>query len=199
MQPGVYQLINRQSGTALELLKNDYTRVAGYPPCDDAAQKWEIAPLGAGYTIRNMHTGTYFSMKELRCGAPVFVGHFPTAWQLVTVKVSDENTEMIEIHWPNTGFMFDLRNGTSTPGSEVGLTEMKLDPQKQRCRLWKPVFLQHINHSVCVERAQEDDETSDTTTINAADVPEGGELVLVTTTTTRTVVTKVPRRSVCMI
>jgi hypothetical protein len=44
-----------------------------------------------------------------------------------------------------------------------------------------------------LERVGENDETSSTTTINAGDVPEGGELVFVTTTTTRTVVTKVQK------
>jgi hypothetical protein len=43
-----------------------------------------------------VQTGTYISVKALAGGAPVFAGHFPAAWQLVTVKVKDENTEMIE-------------------------------------------------------------------------------------------------------
>ncbi|KAG1750369.1 uncharacterized protein EDB91DRAFT_1106916 [Suillus paluster] len=196
MQPGVYQLINRQSGTALAMLKDDYTCVAGYPPCDDSIQKWEIAPLGAGYTIRNMHTDTYLSAKGLDGGGPVFAGHFPAAWQVVTVKVNDENSEMIEIYWPHTGYMFDLHCGNSAPGTKVHLCRHQVNPQTHRCRLWKPVFLQRINHSILPEHIQEDDETSSTATVNAADVPEGGELVLVTTTTTKTVVTKVPKRSV---
>jgi len=58
--------------------------------------QWEIAPFGAGYTIQNMQTGTYLSMKELYRRAPVFAGHFPASWQVVTVKVRDENAEMIE-------------------------------------------------------------------------------------------------------
>ncbi|KAG0694668.1 hypothetical protein DFH29DRAFT_309998 [Suillus ampliporus] len=195
MQPGVYQLINRQSGTALDLLKNDYTSVAGYPPCDDSSQKWEIAPLGAGFTIRNMKTGTYLSVNQLQGRTPVFAGHFPTAWQFVTARVSNENAEMMGIYWPHTEFMFDLHCGSSDPGSKVHLCDHKLSQQDHRCRLWKPVFLRHINHTVLPERAREDDETSSTATINAADMPEGGELVLVTTTTTRTVVTKVSKRS----
>ncbi|KAG1812971.1 uncharacterized protein BJ212DRAFT_1301417 [Suillus subaureus] len=156
MQPGIYKFINRQSGTAMDLAKDDYAHVVGSPPCDDFIQKWEVAPLGAGYTIRNIQTGTYISVRGgVHGGAAVSAGLFPTAWQLNTVKVDDENAKMIE--------------------------------------LWKPVFIQHIYHSALPERAGEDDETSSTTTIDAADVPEGGELVLVTTTTTRTVVTKVPK------
>ncbi|KAG1907914.1 uncharacterized protein F5891DRAFT_1220488 [Suillus fuscotomentosus] len=96
MQPGVYKFINRLSGTAMALDKQDYTSVVGSPPCGDSVQKWEIAPLGAGYTIRNMQTGTHLSVKELCRGATIFAGHFPTAWQFITVKVDDENAEMIE-------------------------------------------------------------------------------------------------------
>jgi hypothetical protein len=29
MQPGIYKFINRQSGTAMDLAKDDYTRVVG--------------------------------------------------------------------------------------------------------------------------------------------------------------------------
>jgi hypothetical protein len=194
MQPGIYKLINRQSGTAMDLAKHDYTCVVGSPPCDDPAQKWEIKPLGAGYTIQNMQTGTYISVNALGDGVLVFAGHFPAAWQLVTVKVDDENAEMIEVHWPHTEYMFDLASfGSSAPGTKVQLKKNKLSPTEHRCRLWKPTFIQHIPHSVLLERVDENDETLSTTTINAADVPEGGELVLVTTTTTRTVVTKVPK------
>lgn len=194
MQPGIYKFINRKSGTAMDLAKHDYTCVVGSPPCDDSIQKWEIAPLGAGHTIRNMQTGAYISVKGLHGGAAVFAGHFPAAWQLITVKVADENAEMIEIHWPHTGYMFDLHCGESAPGTKVHLFDTQLSPVVHRCRLWKPVFIQHIHHSALLELAGEDDNTSSSsTTINAADVPEGGELVLVTTTTTRTVVTKVPK------
>lgn len=176
------------------LAQNDYTHVVGSPPCDDSIQKWEIAPLGAGHSIRNAQTGTYLSVQGLHCGVAVLAGHFPAAWQLITVKVDDENAEMIEIHWPLTRYMFDLHCGLSAPGTKVHLFDTQQNPVVHRCRLWKPIFIQHIHHSVLPERIGEDDETSSTTTINAADVPEGGELVLVTTTTTRTVVTKVPKQ-----
>ncbi|KAG0693869.1 hypothetical protein DFH29DRAFT_370035 [Suillus ampliporus] len=108
-----------------------------------------IAPLGAGYTIRNMKTGTYLSVNELQGRTPVFAGHFPTAWQFVTVKVRDENAEMMQIHWPHTKYSFDLHEGSSSPGSKVHLTDHQLSQEEHRCKLWKPVFLQHINHSVC--------------------------------------------------
>ncbi|KAG1768817.1 hypothetical protein EDD22DRAFT_843863 [Suillus occidentalis] len=192
MQPGIYKFINRQSGTAMDLAQDDHTRVVGFPPSDDSSQKWEIAPLGAGYTIRNTKTGTYISVKGLVGDAAVSVGHFPAAWQLITVKVDNENAEMIEIRWPHTGYMFDLADdGNSAPGTKVQLMSTRLNPTQHRCRLWKPILIQHTLHSVLMECVGENDETSSTATINAADVPEGGELVLVTTTTTRTVVTKV--------
>lgn len=197
MQPGIYKVINRQGGTAMDLAKHNYTGVVGSPPCDDSSQKWEIAPLGAGHTIRNLQTGAYLSVKGLDDGVAVFAGHFPAAWQLITVKVDDESAEMIEIRWPHTGYMFDLADyGCSAPGTKVQLKNSQLNPlnpTQHRCRLWKPIFIQHILHSVLLERVDENDETSSTATINAADVPEGGKLVLVTTTTTRTVVTKVPK------
>ncbi|KAG1815134.1 uncharacterized protein BJ212DRAFT_1359717 [Suillus subaureus] len=197
MQPGIYKFINRQSGTAMDLAKNDNTSVVGSPPCDnDSTQKWEIAPLGAGHTIRNMRTGAHLSVKGLHRNAAIFAGSFPVAWELRTVKVDHENAEMIEIRWPHTQHTFDLAGyGSSAPGTKVQLMDTHISPIDYRCRLWKPIFIQHILHSVLLERVGEDDETSSTTTINAADVPEGGELVLVTTTTstTRTVVTKIPK------
>ncbi|KAG1795141.1 uncharacterized protein HD556DRAFT_1442479 [Suillus plorans] len=176
----------------MALDKRDYTCVVGSPPCDDSVQKWGIAPSGAGYTIRNMQTGTHLSVKEICCGTAVFAGHFPTAWQFITVKVDDENAEIIEIRWPYTHYMFDLADtGNSAPGTKVQLMDTQLSPMYHRCRLWKPIFMKHTRYSVLPECVEDD--TSSTTTISAADVPEGGELVLVTTTTTRTVVTKVPK------
>jgi len=35
-------------------------------------------------------------MKGLHDKAAIFAGHFPVAWQLITVKIDDENAEMIE-------------------------------------------------------------------------------------------------------
>ncbi|KAG1795140.1 uncharacterized protein HD556DRAFT_1442478 [Suillus plorans] len=176
----------------MALKKHDYSCVVGSPPCDDSVQKWEIAPSGAGYTIRNMQTGTHLSVKGISRGTAIFAGHFPTAWQIIDVKVDDENSELVEIRWPHTEYMFDLADwGSSTPGTKVQLMDIKLNAVQHRCRLWKPIFMQHTLYSGLSERM--DDDTSSTSTINAADVPEGGELVLVTTTTTKTVVTKVPK------
>ncbi|KAG2051019.1 hypothetical protein BDR06DRAFT_1010768 [Suillus hirtellus] len=192
MQPGIYTFINRQSGTAMALNKHDYTCVVGSPPCDDPIQKWDIAPSGAGYTIRNMQTGTHLSVKGLSRNTAVFAGHFPAAWQIIDVKVDDESSELVEIRWPHTEYMFDLADwGNSAPGTKVQLMDTKLNAVQHRCRLWKPILMQHTLYSGLSEHIEDD--TSSTTTINAADVPEGGELVLVTTTTTRTVVTKVPK------
>ncbi|KAG1834100.1 hypothetical protein EV424DRAFT_1552209, partial [Suillus variegatus] len=161
MQPGVYKFINRMSGTAMALDKRDYTRVVGSPPCDDSVQKWEIAPSGAGYTIRNMQTGTHISVKEICPETAVFAGHFPAAWQFTTVKVDDENTELVEIRWPYTEYMFDLADyGSSAPGTkvrvysldprqksvdilallQVQLKDDEISPLNRRCRLWKPIF-----------------------------------------------------------
>ncbi|KIK38033.1 carbohydrate-binding module family 13 protein [Suillus luteus UH-Slu-Lm8-n1] len=120
MQPGIYKFINRQSGTAMDLAQDDHTRVVGSPPSDDSSQKWEIAPLGLGHTIRNTKTGTYISVKGPIGDITVLAGHYPAAWQIITVKVDNENAEMIEIHWPHTGWMFDLAGyGSSAPGTIV--------------------------------------------------------------------------------
>jgi hypothetical protein len=43
-----------------------------------------------------VQTGTYISVEIIADGVPIFAGHFPAAWQLATVKLADENAEMIE-------------------------------------------------------------------------------------------------------
>ncbi|KAG8215904.1 hypothetical protein J3R82DRAFT_7875 [Butyriboletus roseoflavus] len=86
---GTYSFINRQSGTAMEMA-SDHT-IVGMPPKDLDTQKWEVHPLGAGHSIRNLKYGKYLSVKSIAKEALVVPSDFPVAWQVKEVHISEEN------------------------------------------------------------------------------------------------------------
>ncbi|KAL4062654.1 hypothetical protein J3A83DRAFT_1791160 [Scleroderma citrinum] len=107
MRHGIYIFINRQSGTAMDLISDDKLLV-GMPPNDSDSQKWEVAPLGAGHTIRNVKTGKYLSVLHATRKEPIITTNFPVAWYMKKIYVVEENAAFFEIWWPNSRFMFEV-------------------------------------------------------------------------------------------
>ncbi|KAF8129011.1 hypothetical protein EV363DRAFT_1339424 [Boletus edulis] len=133
---GTYSFINRQSGTTMEMA-SDHT-IVGMPPKDLDTQKWEVHPLGAGHSIRNLKNGKYLSVKSIAKEALVVASDFPVAWHVKEVHVPEENTAFYEIRWPGTEFLFELADfGSSTPKTKIHISEGQLPADQQRCRYWK--------------------------------------------------------------
>ncbi|KAI5998524.1 hypothetical protein F5J12DRAFT_318630 [Pisolithus orientalis] len=116
---GTYTFVNRQSGTAMEMNTTDHSLI-GMPPKENETQKWEISPLGAGHSIRNLKSGKYLSVKSLSKDAPVVASDYPVAWFIREVRVNEENAAFYEIRWPMTDIMLELADsGSSTPKTKV--------------------------------------------------------------------------------
>lgn len=134
---GTYTFINRQSGTAMEMGTTDHS-VIGMPPKEIETQKWDISPLGAGHSIKNLKTGKYLSVKSLSKEAHVVASDYPVAWFIREVRVAEENTTFCEIRWPMTEIMLELsHHGSSSPKTKIILSEGQVSPDQHRCRYWK--------------------------------------------------------------
>lgn len=117
-------------------LIGDDNLLVGIPPNDSDSQKWEVAPLGAGHTIRNVKTGKYLAILHATKEEPIVATNFPVAWHMKKIFVIEENTAFFEIRWPNTEFMFEVTdNGRRAPWSQ----DPSADGYVQRCRLWRAV------------------------------------------------------------
>ncbi|KIJ67439.1 carbohydrate-binding module family 13 protein [Hydnomerulius pinastri MD-312] len=147
---GTYTFVNRQSGTAMEMTSDHI--LVGMPPKDVDNQKWELHPLGAGHSIRNVKTGKYLSLKSISKEAPIVASDFPAAWSVKEVRVVEESAAFYEVNevfndafsavgrirWPMTDFVFELSDfGSSSPKTKIHISEGSLPTDKQRCRYWK--------------------------------------------------------------
>jgi hypothetical protein len=133
---GTYSFVNRQSGTALELT-SDHT-IVGMPPKDLDTQKWEVHPLGAGHSIRNLKYGKYLTVRSIAKEALVVPSDFPVAWHVKEVHIPEENAAFYEIRWPESEFLFELADfGSSTPKTKIHISEGQLSTDQQRSRYWK--------------------------------------------------------------
>ncbi|KAL4066310.1 carbohydrate-binding module family 13 protein [Scleroderma yunnanense] len=161
MRHGIYIFINRQSGTAMDLISDDKLLV-GMPPNDSDSQKWEVAPLGAGHTIRNVKTGKYLSVLHATRKEPIITTNFPVAWYMKKIYVVEENAAFFEIWWPNSRFMFEVVDSEHrAPWSRKGPAEGYM----QRCRLWR---------AVCCRLFTSAGETYPDRTIISFSIPMGG-------------------------
>lgn len=134
---GTYTFVNRQSGTAMEMNTTDHSLI-GMPPKENETQKWEISPLGAGHSIRNLKSGKYLSVKSLSKDAPVVASDYPVAWFIREVRVNEENAAFYEIRWPMTDIMLELADsGSSTPKTKILIAEGQLPADKHRARYWR--------------------------------------------------------------
>ncbi|KAF9220696.1 hypothetical protein BS17DRAFT_786994 [Gyrodon lividus] len=112
--------------------------VVGMPPKDLDTQKWEIHPLGAGHSIRNVKYGKYLSIKSISKEALVVASDFPVSWHVKEIRVAEESAAFYEIRWPMTDFIFELSDfGSSSPKTKIHISEGQLPADKQRCRYWK--------------------------------------------------------------
>lgn len=110
----------------------------GMPPKENEMQKWEVSPLGAGHSIRNLKNGKYLSVKSLSKDAPIVASDYPVAWFIREVRVNEENAAFYEIRWPMTDIMLELADsGSSAPKTKILIAEGQLPQDKHRARYWR--------------------------------------------------------------
>ncbi|KAG6332668.1 hypothetical protein ID866_6422 [Astraeus odoratus] len=145
---GIYKFLNRQSGTAMDMVGDT---VVG-PSCLRIAPdiQWEIQPLGDGFMIRNVQTQKYLSVKALFRSAPVIATSYPTAWHINKVYLPDENAVFYE-RTDQLPSSHATPTFTFTPG-QIQMMDEALQPEQHRCRLWKALFTRGIGRGPTHQR-----------------------------------------------
>ncbi|KAK7056423.1 hypothetical protein VNI00_002978 [Paramarasmius palmivorus] len=204
-RPAIYKIINVNSKTAIDLSGTDGKSVTGH-------------------TICNVRNPSLFLSITISGSGSLHIGSsaYPTSWEMEVFDIK-ENT--YRIRWPNTSYVFDLRNwGDSKPGT---LIIIKLDLKGEllpihECQLWRFIEVESTDIAEDTETQSEYSDAGDWQTVHEgpAETPpasnsstqtladtvidaEGlrvggnGEIAITTTTTTvTTTVTRVKRLNV---
>jgi len=206
LAPGIYKIENASiPDCVIDLSGVDNKTIIGFSAHGWENQQWEISPLGAGYSIRSVHTGNYVTIESgLANGTTVVANPYPVSW---VFDASDCKEDVWKIGWPNNALLFAMDKS----GSRHILLQSD-DSLSGSCdSLWRLVKLGPIasdsphQSSVRNPTPQEliIDPPASTTTADTIIDAEGlklggnGELAITTTTTTvTTTVTKVKRVAV---
>ncbi|PSR74593.1 hypothetical protein PHLCEN_2v9770 [Hermanssonia centrifuga] len=188
-KPGVYTIVNAQSGTVVDLSGADNKSVIGFPQHNGKNQQWRFAPSGGGYTIQSVSSGEYLTLDSISDGGALRMSPFPVAWRVDSGN--EENELLVRILWPNEKYALELADfGNPAPGTKVQLVSYK---PEQACQLWRMIEQQ-------VDSTSEDmryEATSTTAPSEALVISEDKDAVTTTRTTTTvttvTTVTKTPR------
>jgi len=196
LQPGVYQIVNKVSGTVIDVAGHDNRSVIGYPAHNGPNQQWEFKPLGRGYSIRDMANGNYLTIEDgLRDGVHIVTSPYPVSWALEAANLEQG---MWRIGWPNTPYIFDLADcGSSKPCTPVQLWTR--GPLKD-WRIWRLVRCKTENSAAITEPAVVKSPTTapgpissnaESSKLGDLNFKSNGEFTITTTTTTTTSVRKV--------
>ncbi|KAI6119493.1 hypothetical protein EDD17DRAFT_174880 [Pisolithus thermaeus] len=140
----VYKFVNRQSGTAMDVVRNS---VVGMSPSYFKTQQWEVIPSGDGYMIRNVETQKYLSFQTLSPASSVVTTTYPTTWDINRVYIPYESAVFYEIRWPHSSYVLDLKGGDSVPNTRIQIIDQSLESHSayDRCRLWKVMLYRSIS------------------------------------------------------
>ncbi|GLB42712.1 putative ricin-type beta-trefoil [Lyophyllum shimeji] len=201
LQPGIYQIFNFVSDTAIDLSGGDRKSIIGFPAHDGANQKWELSLLGKGYSIRSLYTGGYLTIEDGICnGTPIVASPYPVSWAL---EVDDLELGTWRIVWPGTRFLFDLAGkGDSKPCTPIQLWERH---PFEHCRRWRFVLQQVPTLGPAIDprspenvphghRSPVSSQTETGVKFEESKLQGNGQTIITTTTTTTTTtVTKVEK------
>ena len=102
IEPGVYEIKNDILGATVDFNEVDRKSVVGYQYHGKGNQQvssspgtgvnlgrlnnnsqWEFAPLGKGWTIKNVSSGLYLTIeKGIGAGVPIVASEYPVAWSV---------------------------------------------------------------------------------------------------------------------
>ncbi|THG94968.1 hypothetical protein EW026_g6600 [Hermanssonia centrifuga] len=135
LNPGVYTLINAQSGTVIDLSVMDHKTVVGFPRHNGDNQQWRLVLLGPGYIIQSISSGEYLTLKEgITHGAALSVSTFPVLWKVDAYEEEDEL--FVQIFWPSEtlSYVLELAGGDTALFTKIQLASYQHD---QRHQLWR--------------------------------------------------------------
>jgi len=106
IRPGIYQLVQFEGAIAIDLSGWDNTTVLGYERHQNGNQKWEFDPLGAGYSVKCIHSGRYLTCERVQVGAPVIATPYPVSWGVEAIV--GKQGLAFRIMWPNSPLAITL-------------------------------------------------------------------------------------------
>ncbi|PSR74887.1 hypothetical protein PHLCEN_2v9477 [Hermanssonia centrifuga] len=153
LKPGVYTLVNAQSGTVIDLSVVDHKTVVGFPRHNGDNQQWRFALLGPGYTIQSNSSGEYLTLKEgITHGAALSMSTFPVAWKVDAYEEAAGEL-FVQIFWPSENpYVLELAGGDAALFSKIQLASYW--QHNERCQLWRVVEVHHNPGAYALDRAQ---------------------------------------------
>lgn len=123
--PGIYALQNKASKTYVSLGPNEKT-IGCWPESDlkRGIPKWEISPLGDGYTIKLYGSKKYCTvLNSTSNGSAIVMSTYPSTWrvEMATSSVHEEG-HYCQISWGETDMVWHLEDrGSAKPGTSVNV------------------------------------------------------------------------------
>jgi len=140
IEPGVYEVKNDLLGTTVDFNEVDRKSVVGFQYHGKGNQQWEFAPLGRGWTIRNVSSGLYLTLeKGIGAGVPIVASEYPAAWN---VQIEHNDPGLVRISWPGSEAVWDLRDGRGGTPIQLGNRYPQDQPD---CKLWRLTFLRPLS------------------------------------------------------
>ncbi|KAH8823359.1 hypothetical protein DL96DRAFT_1617353 [Flagelloscypha sp. PMI_526] len=135
VKPGKYTILNCETETFLDLSGYDNRAILGFPYHGWENQQWDIEPLGAGFSIRSVHSRDYLTLDYLAPGKDsqnwaLVCSPYPVAWEF------EPEGDSWRICWPESELVFSLEGMQANGASQAVLIPLHLKPDS-RCHLWK--------------------------------------------------------------
>ncbi|KAH6908613.1 hypothetical protein BKA70DRAFT_1400631 [Coprinopsis sp. MPI-PUGE-AT-0042] len=115
IQPGDYIIVNRISKTVLDV---DDGQAIGYPYTMTPSQTWTLATDGNFWTIQNSQSKRYLGLgvtDQIRNGIRIREVDHAFLWRVLNCP------GCIKVAVPYTGYLLDLNQGDSKPGTTVNV------------------------------------------------------------------------------
>ncbi|KAF9649757.1 hypothetical protein BDM02DRAFT_3260142 [Thelephora ganbajun] len=144
LKPGIYKIQNLYGQTYMDV--HEHSRDVCCRPAtaleEGRGLKWEIKPLGAGYSVQRVEPGKpeqfCVPLHGLGDGAHPSLGvtPYPMAWRLAIVEDEEHRGfEYIRLYWETTNRVWDLKDRSDKDGTRVQICEGA--PPDHTWRIWK--------------------------------------------------------------
>ncbi|KAF8299644.1 carbohydrate-binding module family 13 protein [Clavulina sp. PMI_390] len=118
---GVYQLVNKATGTVADYSQRDHRSLIGYKSHGAANQQWEVETVNQSknlYRIKNVKTGDFLSFNGgLSASNPLLSTPNKQEWEIRLQGSSIP--QLVKIYAPNSNYLLDLTGSNAKPGTPV--------------------------------------------------------------------------------
>ncbi|EUC66591.1 ricin-type beta-trefoil lectin domain protein, putative [Rhizoctonia solani AG-3 Rhs1AP] len=117
VEPGMYRIVNKLTGTALQVSEHDHNKIVSWQHVEERkSQWWHLQRSGSGYRFKNrQHNELYISVASTDSNAIVTASRYPSTW--VFLKIGDH----YGIKLAEVDEMIDIPFGRKTDGIEIRL------------------------------------------------------------------------------